>query len=58
MDEIQEIINRIEPEKALTRLKVALRGLFSQVSEEIRLDFVVGLIGEAGADKVASLVHL
>lgn len=58
MDEIQEIINRIEPEKALTRLGVVLRGLFSQVSEEIRLDFVVDLIGEAGADKVASLVHL
>lgn len=58
MDEIQEIINQIEPEKALIRLGVALRGLFSQVSEELRLDFVVSLIGEAGADKVASLVHL
>lgn len=58
MDEIQEIINRIEPEKALTRLGVALSGLFALVSEEVRLDFVVGLIGEAGTDKVASLVHL
>ena len=58
MDEIQEIINQIGPEKALTRLGVVLRGLFSQVSEELRLDFVVNLIGEAGADKVASLVHL
>jgi hypothetical protein len=58
MDEIQEIINQIEPQKALTRLGVVLRGLFSQVSEELRLDFVVNLIGEAGADKVASLVHL
>lgn len=58
MDEIQEIINQMEPEKALTKLGVVLRGLFSQVSEELRLDFVVTLIGEAGADKVASLVHL
>ncbi len=58
MDEIQKIINQIEPEEALTRLGIALRGLFSQVSEELRLDFVVNLIGEAGADKVASLVHL
>lgn len=58
MDEIQEIINQIEPEKALSRLGVVLRGLFAQVNEELRLDFVVGLIGEAGADKVASLVHL
>jgi hypothetical protein len=58
MDEIQEIINQIETQKAMTRLGVVLRGLFSQVSEELRLDFVVNLIGEAGADKVASLVHL
>ena len=58
MDEIQKIINRMGPEEGLTRLGVALRGLFSQVSEELRLKFVVNLIGEAGADKVASLVHL
>lgn len=58
MDEIQGIINQIGPEKALTRLGLVLRGLFSQVSEELRLNFVVNLIGEAGADKVASLVHL
>ena len=58
MDEMQKIINRMGPEEALTRLGVVLRGLFSQVSEELRLKFVVNLIGEAGADKVASLVHL
>ena len=58
MDEIQEIIDRMGPEKALGSLGVVFRGLFSQVSEDLRLDFVVGLIGEAGADKVASLVHL
>ncbi|MBU3943326.1 MAG: hypothetical protein KJ900_12235 [Proteobacteria bacterium] len=58
MDEIQEIIDRMGPEAALNRLGVVLRGLFSQVNEELRLNFVVNLIGEAGADKVASLVHL
>ena len=58
MDEMQEIINRMGPEKAMSRLGVVLRELFSQVSEELRLDFVVSLVGEAGADKVASLVHL
>ena len=58
MDEIQEVIDRMGPEAALNRLGVVLRGLFSQVNEELRLNFVVSLIGEAGADKVASLVHL
>jgi len=58
VDEIQKILNQMGPEEALTRLGVVLREFFSQVSEELRLDFVVGLIGEADADKVASLVHL
>ncbi len=58
MDEIQEVIDRIGPEAALSKLGVVLRDLFSQVNEELRLSFVVSLIGEAGADKVASLVHL
>ena len=58
MDEIQEVFDKIGPEAALIRLGVVLRDLFSQVNEELRLNFVVSLIGEAGADKVSSLVHL
>ncbi len=58
MDEIQKIINQMGPEEALTRLGVVLRELFAQVSEELRQDFVVKLIGEADTDKVTSLVHL
>jgi len=48
----------MDPEEALTGMAAVARGLFPQVSEETRLDFVVGLVGEAGADKVASLVQL
>jgi hypothetical protein len=58
MEEIQKIIERMDPEEALTGMAAVTRGLFPQVSEEARLDFVVGLVGEAGADKVASLVQL
>jgi len=58
MEEIQKIIDRMDPEEALARIAAVASRLFSQVSEEARLDFVVGLVGEAGADKVASLVHL
>ena len=48
----------MDPEEALTAMAAVARGLFPQVSEKARLDFVVGLVGEAGADKVASLVQL
>jgi|EPASupsiteSAE347_1022098.scaffolds.fasta_scaffold18532_4 hypothetical protein len=58
MEEIQKIIDRMAPEEALTGMAAVASKLFPQVSEEARLGFVVGLIGEAGADKVASLVQL
>lgn len=58
MEEIQKIIDRMDPEEALTGMAAVASRLFPQVSEETRLRFVVGLIGEAGADKVASLVQL
>lgn len=58
MAEIQEIIDRMDPEEALIGIASVISKLFSQVSEEVRLNFVVKLIGDAGADKVASLVQL
>lgn len=58
MEEIQKIIDRMNPEEALAGMAAVASTLFPQVSEEARLGFVVGLIGEAGADKVASLVQL
>jgi hypothetical protein len=58
MDELQKIIDGMEPAAALTRMAAAVSSLFPQVDEEARLHFVVGLIGEAGADKVGSLVQL
>ena len=58
MDAIQRVIESMEPEEALNGIAANAGRLFSLVSEEARLKFVVGLIGEAGADKVASLVQL
>lgn len=58
MNTIQEFIDRLPPEEALAAIATAISGLFSQVSEDVRLNFVVNLIGEADADKVASLVQL
>ena len=58
MEEIQKIITRMDPEEALAGIASVISRLFFQVSDEVRLNFVVDLIGEAGADKVASLVQL
>jgi hypothetical protein len=55
---IQEWLARMAPEAALDEIGTALKKLLPAVSEENRLNFVVDLIGGAGDDKVASLVHL
>jgi hypothetical protein len=58
MNKIEEIIHRMGPEQALDSLGTILHGLFSEVDEQTRLDFIANLIGEDSADKVTSLVHL
>jgi len=55
---IQELLARMAPEAALDEIGLALKKLLPTVSEENRLNFVVNLIGGAGDDKVASMVHL
>ena len=58
MDELEKILGRMEPEQALTAIAEAANSLLPQISEEARLDFVVSLVGDAGADKVSSMVNL
>ena len=55
---IQELLGRMAPEAALDEIGTALKKLLPTVSEENRFNFVVNLIGGAGDDKVASMVHL
>jgi hypothetical protein len=55
---IQELLAQLAPEAALDEIGAALKKLLPTVSEENRLNFVVNLIGGAGDDKVASMVHL
>jgi len=58
MEEIQRIIDSIDPQKALTEISKALKVLFSALGEEARSQFLWDLMGESGGDKVSSLVHL
>jgi hypothetical protein len=55
---ILALIEEMDPETALKEMALAVRKLFPLLDQESRLDFVVNLIGEAGSDKVASLVNL
>ena len=55
---LQQIIDQLAPEEALKEMAVIIKKLFPLLEEQARLDFVVNLIGDAGSDKVSSLVHL
>ena len=58
MEDIQRIIDNIDPQKALTEISKILKTLFSTLGEESRSQFLWDLMGESGGDKVSSLVHL
>jgi hypothetical protein len=55
---MNELLAHMAPKAALDEIAAALQKLLPTVSEEHRLNFVVNLIGGAGDDKVASMVHL
>jgi hypothetical protein len=58
LEQIRKIANEMTPDEALAALALTVRELLSVLGEEARIKFVMNLIGEAGTDKVASLVHL
>ena len=58
MEEILKIVDRMDPEEALTEISKVLKMLFSTLGEESRSQFLWDLMGESGGDKVSSLVHL
>jgi hypothetical protein len=58
MPGIEERLDRMTPEKALMEIGAALKKILPLVTDEDRLNFVVNLIGGAGDDQVASMVHL
>jgi hypothetical protein len=58
MNEILNIVSRMDPEMALSEVGKALKSLFAAVSEESRSRFLLELVGESQDDKVSSLVHL
>lgn len=58
MEEIQKIVESMDPEEALAEISKVLKSLFSTLDEDARSEFLWDLMGESGGDKVSSLVHL
>ncbi len=55
---LQQIVDKLEPEEALKEMAAIIKKLFPLLEEQARLDFVVNLMGDAGSDKISSMVHL
>jgi hypothetical protein len=55
---IDELVDRMEPDKAAAELARVMKKLFPLLGEEARLNFVRDLVEETGEDKLASMVHL
>ena len=58
MKELQQIIDRMEPEEALAELVPSVKKLLSHLNEEAKVRFVTELIGGENNDKITSMVNL
>jgi len=57
-NDIQQIVDRMDPEEAASAIALVTKRLFPLLNEEARLKFIMSLGGDSGEDKVGSLVHL
>lgn len=58
MEELQQILDTLEPAEALAALTPQLRRILAHLAEEARVGFLTDLIDGPGGDKVASMVNL
>ena len=58
VDKIQELVNNMEPQEAVSAIAFAIKELFPLLDEDTQIKFVMDLVGDSGDDKVTSLVHL
>ena len=58
LEDLRKITGKMDPEEALSALAAVAKDIFPLLGEEAHLKFVMRLTGEAGKDKISSLVHL
>lgn len=58
MDNLKKVLNAMPPEQTLELLSQEVRLLLAHLDDESRTRFLVKMVGDAGVDRVASLVDL
>ena len=58
MNEIEKILNDLDPEDAVTQAAAALKQFLPLIGEEARNRCIMNLLGETKQDKISSMVHL
>jgi hypothetical protein len=58
MDDLFEIISRMDPEEALSKITQVLGRLLADQDNNDRERFLMNLIGQSEGDKVSGMVHL
>jgi hypothetical protein len=58
MDELFEIISRMTPEEALSKITPVLERLLADLDTDARERFLMTLIEQSEGDKVSGMVHL
>jgi hypothetical protein len=58
MDELFEIISRMTPEEALSKITPVLERLLADLDIDARERFLMTLIEQSEGDKVSGMVHL
>jgi hypothetical protein len=58
MDDLFEIISRMAPEEALSKITTVVERLLADLDDNARERFLVNLINQSEDDKVSSMVHL
>lgn len=56
--EIVQTFEKMSLEEAVSSLGTVVKRVFRFLDDEARLDFLKDVVGEAGEDKVSSMVHL
>ena len=58
MEELMNIIGRLEPGAALSAVAAVLKRLLADLDDEARMAFLLDVLEKPADDKVSSLVHL
>lgn len=58
MQEIQTLLERMEPEEALAELAPTLKKFLGHLDDEQRIRYISSLVGEQADDKISNMVHL